>query len=169
MRQVLPHVVEWKVSNLELSTLLLSLVMIKESGMLKLIQEIKFPAIQVLNLKCNSIESIEGLSRMDLKLMKSIFLCTSDLILVENCISSTSEIAKVQWPSLSQFSFCNFLFMVDDYKYQHLEPITKGRLPQVTSLTIEWAKSEETTCQSITEVIKLESNKLDRLGRDWQI
>ena len=82
--------------------------MIKENKMLKLLQPIKFPALQILNLKCNLLESIEGLSRMELNLMKSIFLCTSEFIPVENCIYSTSEIAKIQWPSLDKFSFCTF-------------------------------------------------------------
>ena len=78
--------------------------------LIKQIAHISFPTIKVLNLQGNSIESIEALSRMDLKLMETIYLCKSDSILVDNCIYSTSLLPKMSWSSLMTFSFCNLLF-----------------------------------------------------------
>ena len=50
----------------------------KNKNLIKEMEHIKFPLIQTLNLQGNYIESIEGLSRMDLKSMETIYLCTSE-------------------------------------------------------------------------------------------
>ena len=76
--------------------------------MIKHIENIKLPAIQTLNLQGNLIESIEGLSRMELSSMKTIYLCTSEYTIVDNCIYATSQLSKMHWPSLSTLSFCTY-------------------------------------------------------------
>ena len=86
--------------------------MTTDTRILKKIQDIKFSKIEELNLNGNLIESIEGLSHIELKFLETIYLCTSESIIVENCIYTTSQIAKFQWPSLDKLSFCTFLELI---------------------------------------------------------
>ena len=55
--------------------------------MIKQIQHIKFPVIQILKLTGYLIKSIEGLSRMDLGTMRIIELSKSQDILGDNCMA----------------------------------------------------------------------------------
>ena len=79
--------------------------------LIKQIAHIAFPNIKVLNLQGNSIESVEGLAGMELRVMGTIYLCKSESILVDNCICSTSALPKMSWPSLTVFSFCTSSFI----------------------------------------------------------
>ena len=100
---------------------------------------------------------------MELNLLETIFLCTSEYILVDNCIYSTSQLAKMHWPSMDTLSICIEFFIVDNNKYMSLEPVAKGHLPTMTQLHIEWSKDDHTTCQDIRDVVKLQSIKFQNL------
>ena len=76
--------------------------------MIKHIENIKLPTIHTLNLQGNLIESMEGLSMMELSSMKTIYLCTSELYRSRKPFHSTSQIRKMHWASLKVFSFCTY-------------------------------------------------------------
>ena len=80
LSEIFPSIVGWKVVNLELCTHPSITAMNENNSIIKEIHHIHFPLIRVLNLKGNLIESIEPLSRMNLRLMEIVYLCTSGFI-----------------------------------------------------------------------------------------
>ena len=67
---------------------------------LKEIAHIHFTALTTLHLADNSIESVEGLARVHMAHIKSVFLCTYTDNIVGNNIASVGVIRKAAWPRL---------------------------------------------------------------------
>ena len=72
------------------------------------LQHIEFSSIKTLDVEKNCLESIEALSRMQLKTLETIYMCTLESIVGDNCVYATSPLIKAQWPSLNKLSFCTY-------------------------------------------------------------
>jgi hypothetical protein len=64
------------------------------------IAHIHFTALTDLRLECNTIESIEGLARVQMAHIKYVGLSTSADNIDRNSITSVGVIRKAAWPSL---------------------------------------------------------------------
>ena len=70
--------------------------------MIKDISEVKFPYLYEISLSGNNIESIEGLSRIDMPLISQVYLSKNRLEKGNNEISQMTNVRKAPWPNLNR-------------------------------------------------------------------
>ena len=72
------------------------------------LHHIEFSHIKTLDVENNFLQSIEALCRIQLKTLETIYMCTLESIVGDNCVYATSPLIKAQWPSLNKLSFCTY-------------------------------------------------------------
>ena len=65
--------------------------------MFKSIKDVSFPCLEVLFLRNNNIESIEGLNRIYMPHLKTLIICKPTNIKAENRINTVTDLKKANW------------------------------------------------------------------------
>ena len=78
----------------------------KKPKIMKTIDQINFVSLTWITLRKNSIESIEGFSRTQMPLIRTIYVGTNFLNWDDNKITKCSDFRKGAWPELSSLGIC---------------------------------------------------------------
>ena len=98
------HVQEWRAQSIFARNTIYIIEKNNRMGIIMDIQDISFPVLRVIELGENQIACIEGLCRLNMPMLKVLFLGNYYIISGENNISSLRALRKLSWPHLSSIN-----------------------------------------------------------------